>query len=264
MAPKNPFKPTAGARPPVLAGRQDDLDLIDESLDSGPGAPGRLALVTGARGVGKTAMLAAIADLVATKAQWVTITETAHPGLTERLRETALRRDAATTHDPDVGRITGITLPGNIGLHREAPRQPAETMRTALVRLLDTLDRYDTGLIATIDEVQGGRLGELREVAATFQHLTGGGRNHALILAGLPSAVSDVLNDSVLTFLRRAEPITLSAVSPDDVRAALADPIEASGRAIDADALELAVEATGGYPYLIQLVGYQVWRRARD
>ncbi len=43
----NPFKPTAGATPPLLVGRDDTLEEFAESLDDGPGAPARLALFTG-------------------------------------------------------------------------------------------------------------------------------------------------------------------------------------------------------------------------
>lgn len=53
----NPFKPTAGRMPPLLIGRDAIIDEFEEALDDGPGAPGRLMRVTGARGVGKTVML---------------------------------------------------------------------------------------------------------------------------------------------------------------------------------------------------------------
>lgn len=52
------------------------------------------------------------------------------------------------------------------------------------------------------------------------------------------------------------------AVSPDDVRAALQVPILEAGRTITADALEIAVAGTRGYPFMIQLVGLEAWRAA--
>lgn len=36
----NPFKPTAGATPPMLVGRQPILDEFQESIEDGPGALG--------------------------------------------------------------------------------------------------------------------------------------------------------------------------------------------------------------------------------
>ena len=53
----NPFKPTAGMTPPVLIGREDDLEEFEMALDNGVGDLGRLAYVTGPRGIGKTALL---------------------------------------------------------------------------------------------------------------------------------------------------------------------------------------------------------------
>ena len=84
----------------------------------------------------------------------------------------------------------------------------------------------------------------------------------ALVVAGLPSAVSGLLNDRVLTFLRRAEPHQLVDVPLPAVRDALYETITESGRTIAEDALDLATFATGGYPFMIQLVGYHCWREA--
>ena len=54
---QNPFKPTAGKMPPILIGRQPIIDDFEEALQNGAGAPGRLMLLTGQRGSGKTVML---------------------------------------------------------------------------------------------------------------------------------------------------------------------------------------------------------------
>lgn len=43
----NPFKPTAGKRPPILIGRESVVEDFEEGLDNGAGAPGRLMLITG-------------------------------------------------------------------------------------------------------------------------------------------------------------------------------------------------------------------------
>lgn len=43
----NPFKPTAGKRPPMLIGCESVIEDFEEGLDNGAGAPGRLMLITG-------------------------------------------------------------------------------------------------------------------------------------------------------------------------------------------------------------------------
>lgn len=82
-------------------------------------------------------------------------------------------------------------------------------------------------------------------------------------MAGLPRSTSDLLNDDVLTFLRRADPIELADVDVDEVRSALVETLGAHGRTIEDEALAAAAAATGGYPFMIQLVGYHVWSRSR-
>ena len=53
----NPFRPSFGVTPPLLAGRDTEILAFGDALDSGPGAPGRATLYTGVRGIGKTVML---------------------------------------------------------------------------------------------------------------------------------------------------------------------------------------------------------------
>ena len=60
---KNPFRLSARATPPDIIGRAGVLDDFAHSLGMAAGAPGLLAIITGARGVGKTAMLGVARDL---------------------------------------------------------------------------------------------------------------------------------------------------------------------------------------------------------
>ena len=81
----------------------------------------------------------------------------------------------------------------------------------------------------------------------------------AFAAAGLGAAVSHLLQDDVSTFLRRAERVDLGIVPRSEVMRALAEPIRGAGRRIGNEALEAAATATGGYPFLIQLVGDYSW-----
>lgn len=260
---RNPFRPTAGATPPLLVGRDEVLDEFSESLDDGPGAPGRLAIFTGPRGIGKTVMLTEVDDQ-AVRRGWITLSETATPGMIDRLRHATTWALHNTDPSTSTGRsITGVTLPfvGG-GVTVSTPAAAVVDWRQELGQLLDVLERQDTGLLLTVDEVHAGAISELRNLAATVQHLVREDRNIALAMAGLPSAVSDLLNDDVLTFLRRATRFELGDVPLDRVAAALRTTITNEDRTIDDDALDEATQATGGYPFMIQLVGYHVWRKA--
>ena len=63
LAPHNPFSPTFGASPPVLAGRDHIIEDIGDALATGPTHPDYTALLIGVRGSGKTVMLNAVEDL---------------------------------------------------------------------------------------------------------------------------------------------------------------------------------------------------------
>jgi len=238
---RNPFKPTAGATPPLLVGRDEVLEEIEESIDDGPGAPARWATFTGARGVGKTVLLTEVAHRARAHG-WTTLSETATPGVSARI--SAALASALTERGQAV------------------QPESATSLRERFVTLLDLLDEDEVGLMITVDEVHNAAREDLREITATFQHLVTERRNVAMVLAGLPSSLSDLLNDDVLTFLRRATPFTLSDVALPAVQGAFLETITTAGRRITEPALASITEATGGYPFMIQLVGYHVWRKA--
>ncbi|HEU5244993.1 MAG TPA: hypothetical protein VFU33_11380 [Gaiellaceae bacterium] len=104
----------------------------------------------------------------------------------------------------------------------------------------------------------------MRELAVVVQHAFRDERQVAFVGAGLSSSISDVLQDEVLTFLRRAEKHHLGPVMLDDVQRAIRTPIEANGRAVSEEAVAVMAEGTLGYPFLIQLVGAQTWRLHPD
>jgi len=260
----NPFKPSTGASPPVLVGRQPLLDLLDEGFDDGPGAPARMTIFTGARGIGKTVMLSEAADL-ALRRGWLTIDDTATSGMISRIGE-QVERLLEGQHPRPRRRFTGLTLPANLGGFSVAPT-PEKTvgLRLSITKLLDELGSRDptVGLLITVDEIQSG-IDDLRELAVIMQHFIREDRQIALVMAGLPSSVNDILRDDgnqrVLTFLRRADKHLLADVSIDEVRDAFSQIFAAHGRIIQEDALDAAAEATFGYPFLIQLIGYHTWR----
>lgn len=263
----NPFKPSFGVSPPLLVGRSRLLEDFSAALEDGPGAPGRATLYTGARGTGKTVMLNEVESLARHRG-WLAISETATPGFLDRLTTEHLPyllRD----QDPEgtATSLTSVTLPlglGGASFGSEETHRPEMGLRNQLTRLCDLLEPNGAGLLLTLDEVHRHQLGELRNLAATIQHLFREEREVAFVGAGLASSVSSVLNDEVLTFLRRADHHVLGPVPLADVARALVGPIEAEGRSIGNEDAMRAAQATNGYPFLIQLVGYHVWRRSPD
>jgi hypothetical protein len=261
---RNPFTPTFGVSPPLLAGRSELLEEFAAAIEDGPGAPGRMTLYTGARGTGKTVMLNEVED-VARQRGWRVVAETATAGLVSRLVGDHLpvllgEIDPAATR----ARLTGVSAPMGLGgatwESREA-HKAAATLRAQLSAACDLLTRTGAGLLLTLDEIHHRQVPELREVATALQHLVREEKEIAFVGAGLPSAISAVLNDDVLTFLRRADRHSLGRVDLADVARAITDPLERAGRRMSPSLAGEAAEATGGYPFLIQLVGYHIWRQ---
>lgn len=248
---KNPFTPTFGAPPPLLVGRADLLDLFQDALDEGPGSPGFATVYTGARGIGKTVMLNAAEDL-ARAAGFAVISETATPGFLERITGTHL---PALLPKPR-RKLKSLSIAPAGGFELEPSAQQGQILRTMVEQF--TLDHR---LLITLDELQSASLSELRELSVVLQHAVREGRQLAFCGAGLPSSLDALLRDSGVTFIRRADRHTLGAVSKRAVATAFEQVVSAHGRTIGADVATAAAQATGGYPFLIQLVGYRSWRQ---
>jgi hypothetical protein len=112
--------------------------------------------------------------------------------------------------------------------------------------LTDLLVEHETGLLITLDEIHQNQLGELRDLATVVQHAFREGRRLAFVGAGMMSSISDMVNDEVLTFLRRAERHHLGSVRHDEVQRAIRRPIESGGRDIGGEALEVMTNGTRG------------------
>ncbi|WP_125615225.1 ATP-binding protein [Specibacter cremeus] len=258
----NPFRPSAGATPPQIIGRSGLLDEFDYGLELGSGAPGLLTIFTGARGIGKTVMLGAAQDL-AREHGWAVISETATEGFMGRIAE-SMRQQAEELGDgPHTRRITAIAAAG-FSVTTQLPPERQVAWRTIGEQLLRLLAGHGTGLVITVDEIHAAGRSELAQLAANVQHFIQDGLPIGLVFAGLPAAVSDLLNEGVATFLRRADKIDLHSAAIRDVEASFAESFAAAPIDVSAALVRQAAEATGGYPFLIQLVGYFLWREAAN
>jgi hypothetical protein len=265
--PANPFKPSFGVSPPVLVGRDGLIEEFVEGLEDGPGAAARATIYTGARGSGKTVMLNAVEDR-ARELGWLVVSETASPGFIDRIASQELPR-LLERLDPKAvrRRVTEVTGPmgaGGVTWSTTESHAPEATLRSQVELITDLLVENEAGLLITLDEIHHNQIAELRQLATTVQHAFREERQLAFVGAGLASAITDVVNDEVLTFLRRAERHALGSVAREDVARAIRAPVEASGRTVAEDVLDVMVEGTRGYPFLIQLVGAQVWRRRKS
>lgn len=251
----NPFKPTAGAEPPVLAGRDTVLDDFAIGLEEGVGAPGRLMRITGPRGSGKTVLLTELGD-IARRRGWCVVDVTAGGHLPEMICRRLEKTDSVDY---------SVELDLMVVKAKAQKDQPhrSEDVYETLERITGKLTEKGKGLLVTVDEIQDASVEDVREIAVAIQHLIRERRNIAFVFAGLTAGVMNLLGEDGPTFLRRAYPEELNTIPVGEVEAALGATFEEGGVRIDEDALALAADSTAGYAYLIQLVGYNVWRAAQ-
>ncbi|MEO5315520.1 ATP-binding protein [Pseudarthrobacter sp. CC12] len=259
---ENPFRPSAGATPPEIVGRAGLLDEFQYGLRLGSGAPGLLTIFTGARGIGKTVMLGAAHD-AARQEGWAVIAETATEGFMGRIGEAMRTLTEELGTGPQNRRITAIGAAGFSITTQLAPERQVAWRRLG-EELLQLLNDRNTGLIITVDEIHAADRNELAQLAASVQHFIQDRLPIGLVFAGLPAAVSDLLNEGVATFLRRADKIDLHAAGIRDVERSFTSIFAAAGFDIPPHLVQEAAASTGGYPFLIQLVGYFLWREAEN
>ena len=270
MAIHNPFSPRFGAVPPVLAGRrevQSDLSLVaDGDLNS----PSCASLLLGARGMGKTTLLQVLEDGFRSRG-WFTLSVTARPagGLLEDLTAQAAALHHGMVHGPDPRartRLAGLGAFGvNVATERVEPPERPVDLRQVLALVGEAAQRRSAGLFVTVDELQDVAVDEIRRFGAVFQHESSRSRLPIVFVgAGLLEVRSTLLTGRHSTFLHRCEQYEIGLLNEAESRQALFEPIAAAGAAIADEALDAMLAAVAGHPYMLQLVGYEVWRAATD
>lgn len=272
----NPFKPTAGKMPPVLIGRKSIIEDFSEALENGAGAPGRLMLITGQRGFGKTVMLTELSKL-AKEHGWFVINETASSGLCERLiaelsSEKNINTQVELNPSISIPVLASIQLGNANYSNKKENTKGALALRRAIEERLRKVAK-GKGVMFAIDEAQAASREDMVALATTVQHvirdedaknLTDSEKKGvAFVFAGLPSMIDELVNDEVLTFLRRSLKRELLPIPVLDVAYAYVQVVARVGKTISEDNALFAAKGARGYPYMIQLVGYYMWKAAQ-
>jgi len=261
MINKNPFTPAFGSEPYCLAGREQIIEDILGGLGNGPGDPNRASILIGPRGSGKTVLLSKIA-FEASRAGWISASVTAADGMLDKIEEQIEYSGKHLLPAKEKRRLTELYA-FSVGLSTESVGERKPSWRLQITRYLDIFAENKTGLLITVDEIDSKQT-EMVELVSDFQHFIREKRDVALVMAGLPGKALRMFQDDKISFTRRAFQHTLKAIGKADVKAAIRKTVESSGRQIENDALEAAADYTKGYPFLIQLVGYNIWRQSPE
>ena len=273
VRPLNPFSPSFGVSPPVLAGRQPALSDF-ETVFGNVRSPSYATLVWGLRGIGKTVLLNAYEDRAAAHG-WLTISSAgAMPsGLLDDISRKASRLigDFEAEHGRRPGRVVSGVSFGGVSVSTEAAPEPnalpalQHDLESLMAKLGDALAQRGAGLLITIDELHAADVTEIRQFGGVFQLVSRrSGRPIAFVGAALPEMEERLMSGAAATFLQRCRRHEIGDLAMSDAVLALRVPVETAGGRIDDVALQLAAEASGGQPYLVQLIGADMWDECAD
>lgn len=258
------FHPAFGNRPDQIVGREQVIDDFVKGLRSEPGHRERAALILGQRGMGKTALLLELADR-AGDFGYVVARVTAGSSMLEEILE-VIQIEGSRYVGERKTKVRGFSagaLGFSFGLTFAEDVRDNYGFRVKLSLLCDRLAENGKGVLILVDEVQSNT-DEMRQLATTYQHLVGDRKNIAIVMAGLPSAISRVINDDILTFLNRARKVALGPLSLSAISTYYSRTFAKLGKTFAGAALDRAVEETKGFPYLLQLIGYYLVELSRE
>jgi predicted ATPase len=279
---RNPYTPNAGAQPPAVIGRDDQIASFDMLLKRmAIGRTEQSMIITGLRGVGKTVLLGRF-ERTARSQNWVVIEReiskhdnrefrrqiaasmrTALFDLSPKVRWTNRFERAAgvlksftLTVDPNGALTAGIDVDAYEGL---ADRQDLQADLTdLLVAVGEAAQDVNRGVVLLFDEVQFFDTSQLEALIAAIHKTVQRGLPITMVGAGLPQ-IAELAGDAKSYAERLFKFPRIGNLDESDARRALSDPALEEDSGYDDDALDLAVEVTGGYPYFIQELGYAVW-----
>ena len=253
------FSPSFGNRPTYLVGRGDVVTDFEESLKDAPGARGRSVLFLGQRGMGKTVLLWELADRARELGFVVANPTVVSDALLDRIVE-KVQEDGERVLKDKQGRLVGGSLGAlgfSVGLQFSKEVRETKSAQHKLTQLARVLSEKGRGLLILVDEVQANS-SSLRQLVIQYQELLGKGLNVAIAMAGLPTSVSSVLNDKVLTFLNRAKKTTLEPLNISDIDVFYETAFRDSGVDIAPELRKRAATRAQGSPYLMQLIGHNI------
>jgi hypothetical protein len=257
---KNPFNPSFGRVPKIYLDRTQTVKQLETDIQD-VDSPYLTTLIYGMRGSGKTALLTDVSRDIRKLPDWLVVDLTMSDKLIPTLIELVYKQADRGLQKLLTG-INGISV-DTAGILKVAYQRDRSSVTNSphqplLESLAETLHQRKLKLLITIDEISSTPA--LREFASIYQILLRNEYHIALLMAGLPSKVSELQNDDVLTFLLRSQRIYLEPLSLLTIKSSYQTAFSRDGRSINSANLNYITKATNGYAYAFQLLGFLLWR----
>lgn len=277
---ENPYTPNAGARPPLLAGREGELAAFDLLVSRlARGRPQQSMVVTGLRGVGKTVLLGefrmmteahgwvaaeveitrqtAFAQRMALLARRALLQVAPRARWRDRARRAAgVLRSFTLTVSAEGAWTAGLDLDpvegeGDSGLL-------AEDLSDVFVTLGEAAQEHETGVVFLLDEMHFLAAEEFEALIAALHKTVQRALPITLAGAGLP--LLPRLAGEAKSYAQRLFTFpVIGRLTEAEATEALVGPAEEAGAAFAPEAAAEIVAYADGYPYFVQEYGAAAW-----
>ena len=259
------FSPSFGNKPQKLIGRTEEMNRLRSALASKPGSKERATLIIGQRGLGKTVLLLELYELAHRSGFISAFPTVVNRNMLDRINEKLLQdgKDILSGNKRHLAGGSVGVFGVSFGTQLEDRDVHKPSFEYTLGQICREAEKHGKGILILIDEIRANDE-ELKQLIIAYQELVGRGANITLIMAGFPSAVSETLNNPVLTFLNRASRIRLEPIRIADIGAYYYQCFQGIGLKLDLTAVQRVAKETEGSPYMMQLIGHYLTLYADD
>lgn len=279
---RNPYTPNAGATPPVLVGRDDQLETFDILLERLlEGYAEQSMMITGLRGVGKTVLLNEFRQRAEAKG-WAVVeievskhnddefrrviareTRRALFAIAPTQRWRAKARAAAAALKSFSFVVTGDgALSAGLDVERAQGVADSGLLDADLRDLIQAVGEagleHSTGTLFLFDEMQFLSISQLEALIAALHRAVQRQLPVTLVGAGLPQLAARA--GEAKSYAERLFKFPeIGRLSDADAGLALTEPAAAADVHFDQAAITAILDYTDGYPYFLQEFGKAAW-----
>lgn len=248
MSKNNPFCLSFGREPDRYVHRIDAYDRIEENLLS-ISPPINHFLIMGARGSGKTVLLATIANKFRTYRDWIVISLNPARKLLEMLAAELYDEGSLAEYYVDELNLSKF----GIGIDIKK-KTPISDIQTAIERMVKIASDREKRILIVIDDIV--RSDDIVAFSTAYQDLLSKGYPVFMIMTGLFENIYSLQRDKRCSFLMRAEKIIPKPLSVLGMKAQYRMTFGCEEK----EALAMAV-LTKGYSFAFQVLGYIMWEK---
>ncbi|WP_419855291.1 ATP-binding protein [Candidatus Poriferisodalis sp.] len=277
----NPYTPNAGARPPVLVGREDELEEFDVLLHRlEAGHTEKSLIVVGLRGVGKTVLLGEFRQLALDR-EWHVVEIEVSKWDDAQFRRSIARELRRVLHSISarswsqklrgaMGALRSFTLKVDpeghltIGLDADVSVGVADSgdldadLSDLLVGVGEAAREHGTGVVLLLDELHFLSRPQMEALIAAVHKTVQRSLPITAAAAGLPQ-IHELVGDAKTYAERLFKFPSLGRLADADAREVLREPARLLDVRFGDEALNVGLEFSEGYPYFLQEFGEAAW-----